>query len=776
MDKKKKTAVKTEPVKEQKEFNLSVKAALGILASLFVVFYFHLLTGSAYLWEDVIEQHYPNLIYTMSALKDGAFPQWNPYVFGGMPYMADMQTVLFYPPSWILFAIESMGEPGGSAYMVYIVLHVLLFGIGIFFLTKSFGVSKWASLFAATGAAFSGFVSTHIIHLTFLYVAAWFPLTLYFLKKALDESSLKDLGLASLFGGISILGGYAQYTLFCSYVFFLYAVYTLYVNVKLNKKPFIKTAIHLSIFFGIFVALSYGMALVQLFPSMELANESVRTKMTWERSIEASLPLSGLFSFLAPKFFGFVTGSGEGSPFWAGKGMHLFWETACFIGIIPLIFIATAFKELKKNPLFIFLLILSGLALLLMLGGNGPLYKAVFNFLPGFGSFRHPSRFAFVFLIAILPAAAMAMDVILTSGKCSDDSNRKNIFKRALIITSVVAALIIFIGLSLTPVRPEEASTSKNAMLIALLFAGLSLGSIRLILSNPFSFLAPVSAIAILFIELYLFGSAFGPAKNTGKDAYPDTPQLTALSSEAAAKPFRFQGRIFEGEGKGVRLFPHLNLGMVYKIATVEGYNQLHLGRLSRFVHEVEPQKAMAMMNVRFRARTDGRGFEVAPENAYRPRFALYRDVRSVGDSVNSMKAITNPLFNPFMSAVVEEPLTLLYAPADCNVVDKIRLISYKPERIELEVAAGTNALLVASESWFPAWHAELDGKEVPILKADFLFRGVEIPSGNHKLTFTYRSEAFSKGSKASLAALIVTIALIAVGTIRRKKLLHISD
>jgi hypothetical protein len=771
MDKKKKSQFKdTQITDNSKEFNLTIKISLIVLSVLFVVFYFPLLTGSAYLWEDVIEQHYPNIVYTMHALKDGALPHWNPYVFGGMPYLADMQTVLFYPPSWLLFTLQNTGGPGGTSFIIYIVLHVLLFGVGMLFLSLSLGLSPWASLFTAVGAAFSGFVSTHIIHLTFLFVVAWFPLALYFLKKALDTSSLRDIGLASLFGGISILGGYAQYTLFCSYLFFLYACYSLFVHVKIDSKPLIKTLLQHGVIFGIFVALSYGMALIQLLPSMELANESVRTKMTWERSIEASLPLSGLFTFLAPKFFGWVSGSRSGSPFWGGAGMHIFWETACYVGIIPLLLIVTAFRELKKNPLFIFLIIISGIALLLMLGSNGPLYKAVFSFLPGFGSFRHPGRFAFVFLVALIPAAGIAIDTLLSIGKSTDDNKRKAIFKTAFVATAVAVAIILLVGLSLTPQRPQEAETSKSAMLAALIFSALSLGSIRLILMTSYTILAPASAVALLFIELYIFGGSFGHGKTTGKEAYPSTPQLTVLSAEAERTPFRFQGRIFEGEGKGIRLFPHLNLGSVYRISTVEGYNQLHLGRLSRFVHEVEPSRAMDMMNVRFRARKDGRGFEVAPEESYRPRFALYRNVKSVGDSANAMKAITASSFNPLNSAVTEEPLSLSYTTPDSGTVDSVKLISYKPELIELEITARTNALLVASESWYPAWKAELDGKVVPILRADFLFRGVEIPSGSHKLLFTYHSDAFSMGWKISFTSLLAMLVLIATGIFRKKK------
>ena len=37
-----------------------------------------------------------------------------------------------------------------------------------------------------------------------------------------------------------------------------------------------------------------------------------------------------------------------------------------------------------------------------------------------------------------------------------------------------------------------------------------------------------------------------------------------------------------------------------------------------------------------------------------------------------------------------------------------------------------------------PGWIAEIDGKRVPILRADVLFRGVEVPAGRHRVVFRF--------------------------------------
>ena len=56
------------------------------LGLFFLVYYFDILTGKAHLWEDIAEQAYPNLIFTVHSLKQGLFPFWTPYVFSGMPF------------------------------------------------------------------------------------------------------------------------------------------------------------------------------------------------------------------------------------------------------------------------------------------------------------------------------------------------------------------------------------------------------------------------------------------------------------------------------------------------------------------------------------------------------------------------------------------------------------------------------------------------------------------------------------------------------------------
>ena len=68
----------------------------------------------------------------------------------------------------------------------------------------------------------------------------------------------------------------------------------------------------------------------------------------------------------------------------------------------------------------------------------------------------------------------------------------------------------------------------------------------------------------------------------------------------------------------------------------------------------------------------------------------------------------------------------------------KVAVLDYQPEEIKLTAEAPEACWLYASERWAPGWKAYLDGKEVPIYKANFAFRAVPIPAGKHSLRMRY--------------------------------------
>ena len=58
---------------------------------------------------------------------------------------------------------------------------------------------------------------------------------------------------------------------------------------------------------------------------------------------------------------------------------------------------------------------------------------------------------------------------------------------------------------------------------------------------------------------------------------------------------------------------------------------------------------------------------------------------------------------------------------------------------VVLSVATDRPGLLVLHDLYYPGWEATVDGKATPVLRANLLFRGVEVPAGEHRVEFTFR-------------------------------------
>jgi hypothetical protein len=71
---------------------------------------------------------------------------------------------------------------------------------------------------------------------------------------------------------------------------------------------------------------------------------------------------------------------------------------------------------------------------------------------------------------------------------------------------------------------------------------------------------------------------------------------------------------------------------------------------------------------------------------------------------------------------------------------------SYAPGRAVVTTMAPGRALLLARDSFFPGWHARVDGADVVALPAAALYFAVPIPAGVHEVSLQYRTPGFRAG------------------------------
>lgn len=161
-----------------------------------------------------------------------------------------------------------------------------------------------------------------------------------------------------------------------------------------------------------------------------------------------------------------------------------------------------------------------------------------------------------------------------------------------------------------------------------------------------------------------------------------------------------------------------------------------------------------------------------------RPRAWFVRRL-AVGLSKEVLAAITTGKlpdgtdFDPAEVALLEKedfgnrPVTLPEIGDTANA--EVKVTNYEPNRIELTTRNANPGFLVLSEIYFRGWEAWLDGKRIPVEKANYLLRGLAVPAGDHRIEFVYRAHSFRNG--ASWSALGVVLLVIGgVISLRRQR------
>ena len=93
-----------------------------------------------------------------------------------------------------------------------------------------------------------------------------------------------------------------------------------------------------------------------------------------------------------------------------------------------------------------------------------------------------------------------------------------------------------------------------------------------------------------------------------------------------------------------------------------------------------------------------------------------------------------------------------------------VTLVEHIPPYLKYETESTSNGVVVFSEIYYPkGWHAFIDGKEVPILRADYVLRALEVPAGKHTIEFRFEPKPYVVGNKITMASGWVLL-LVALG------------
>src|SRR3954464_2229728 len=139
----------------------AVAAGGLLLASL--VFYFPLVfLGRAVVYYDAFVYFYPQRAYLARSLLSGQIPLWNPDLFLGAPFLANPQTAVLYPLSW-LFVLG----PVHTVYTAQLVLHGFLAAFFTYALVRyAFGLRPPAAAIGGGAYPLGGSAAGQVAPLT----------------------------------------------------------------------------------------------------------------------------------------------------------------------------------------------------------------------------------------------------------------------------------------------------------------------------------------------------------------------------------------------------------------------------------------------------------------------------------------------------------------------------------------------------------------------------------------------------------------------------------
>jgi hypothetical protein len=761
-----------------------------------------LLQGGAMVGYDLYTYFYPAKTFAAAALRRGELPLWNPYVFFGAPFLANVQMAVLYPPDALFYVLDFPRAVALSQW-----LHLCVAAAGMYALARAgWGLDRTAAVVGALAFAGSGFFAAHMGHLNQVHAAAWLPwlaLCALRLAAALGRRARRS-AVAWLVGGgavvaLMITAGHTQEAYYS--LFAIGALAAGFVVLPPARAP-VRWA-HPAAFAAI-AANGALLAAAQLLPALELSRLSYRQGgIPLDEAVAYSVERMNILETLLPTF-------------WTLPSQ----EVTGYVGVVALPLAAAALAASGARRQVIGLAALALLAVTLALGVYTPLYARLYRWVPLFDSFRAPGRWLLVACFGLAGLAAHGAHAV----RWSPHYARRERTALALGIALAAAAGLLFLFIWRTE-RVHAIQWVPHAR-VAALWSLAALVSVALALLAVFSrrawprvLLAGALAGELAFAaRLMEYNQPESPAVYAAEPAVAGYLRTQLERARIGAEPFdrvvsvaveerldpeRFGTAVPDGSG----LFKHYasmrqvlkpNLGIVSGLPTIDGYDGglLPTRDYARFKtllvtaeppvpHLTLPAQAagkadaalLAALGVRYLL-ADGRGGPPGPgwvpqasapgaalvyENAaVGPRAFLVADVRVEPDPDHAAAALAAlDLSRAAIVPAAAAPLSgnaagLAAAAPDVPVANQgARIVRYTAQEVEIETRSPQAALLVLTDAAYPGWRAAVDGVAVPTQPADLLFRSVAVGAGVHRVRFWFDPRSVKVGVAVSALALL---------------------
>jgi len=142
----------------------------------------------------------------------------------------------------------------------------------------------------------------------------------------------------------------------------------------------------------------------------------------------------------------------------------------------------------------------------------------------------------------------------------------------------------------------------------------------------------------------------------------------------------------------------------------------------------------------------------------------LVKSIQYVKDANAEMNSLGN--FNPADTAVVQKAFesSIPFEP-EADSTSTITVDKYDNDLITYKFNSAKNQFAVFSEIYYKSgWKAYIDGKEAPIVKVNYVLRGLAVPAGKHDIKFEFKPQGYYTGKSITSIFSIVLLVVFATG------------
>lgn len=718
----------------------------------------------------------------------GEVPRWNPYIFGGMPFLGAMHGDQVYP---ISVALRAMFAPA-LGIGLGMVLHAWLGAVGLLAFLRKQALGWSASLVGATAYGISGPLLSLFYpgHDGKIYVLGLTPWALLAIAEACRTRRPHWFALWGLLTGLMLLSPHFQMTYYSSLLMGAFLFFTLFTETEKRARLLVLAG------FGVASVLAVATAAAQLMPFAEYLPFSPRsaagsTSTGWEYGTSWAMPALELIGTMWGGFNGWLLQS-----YWGTNAFKLHSDyIGLLVGVLALTALLRTPAGAERRRLWFWVgCVIFGT--LWVLGGQTPFYRIPYHLFPMISKTRAPSMMWGHVAMCFGVLAALGMQQWLAMA----EDVRARWAKRLAIGGGVAAVVLIAASDGLvTSLAPDFRA---DAAFLAVRDArfGLFLGAATVVAFAMVAWRAPrflpVVAVAMLLTDLGTQIRRFIVIDARGADVFAADEVVQALQQDAAetTQPWRVMplGRAYMDD--------YL---MEHRVRSVLGYhgNELHtydetLGGKNRWVNRGNPQSwRLFAVRYLFVDQVPSQlppGITVVGENLRSwlgERTAVLRVPEpgewavisplafKLDDDEQTIGTVMNPQFDPRRIALVAgdaafgETTPPLALPQPIAPAPQVAVEERQPGVYVLRVdTLSSDGYLVVSENYLPTWTATVDGVAAPVARANGTFIAVPVKAGSKEIVLSVESRGDQMGLKVSFAG-VGGLALFALlGLVLRRR------